>query len=186
MSFLGTLHCLVLAYDRRTAFTESARAMVNSNPFMWLSLATSPLGAAVLEVAGAEDGVVALVTLRTEDTTDFVAERLDVVTVVLAPTTGVGSTETGGTGDAELGPAPGYGFNPPVGTGVIGAPGTGVTGAFGPGVAEPAGIGVVWTSGEVSGPAGTGAVGAVQYSGVAVTVTVTIDSIGTGRSRELQ
>lgn len=102
---------------------------------MLLSLAKPPFdGAEVLEVAGAEGGAVVLVRLRTlEDTADFVADRLDVVTVVFAPTIGVGRPET--AGDPELRLATGYGISPPVGIGV--------TGPCGLGVAGPAGIGVV-------------------------------------------
>lgn len=168
--------------------------MANSNPFVLLYLPTPPFGAAVLEVAGDEDGAVALVRLRTlEDATDFVADRLDVVTVVFAPTTGVGTAEAGttgdpefrpptigvgtadpgSTGDPELRPPIGYGGSPPVGIGW--------TSVSGLGEAEPAGIGVVWISSEVTSTAGTNDVGALQ-SGVAVTVTVTVDSAGTIQS----
>lgn len=91
----------------------------------------------MLEVAGAEDGAVVPAVLRTsEDTTDLVVDRLDVLTVVLAPTIGVGRPEDGNTGDAELRLPIGYGIGPPVGIGVAGVAGTGV--------AEPtAGTGVV-------------------------------------------
>lgn len=150
--------------------------MVDSNAFMLLTLATPPFGAEVLEVAGAEDGAVALVRLRAvEDTTDFVADRLDVVTVVFAPTIGVDDPEAGGTGGPEPRLATGYG--------VVGPPvGIGATGASGLGVAEPAGIGVVWISSEVPGAAGTVDAGALQNPGVVVTVTVTVDSAGTIQS----
>lgn len=142
---------------------------------MLLSLATPPVGAEVLEVAGAEDGAVELVRLRTsEDPTDFVADRLDVVTVVFAPMIGVGRAEAGSTGDPELRLATGYGISPPVGYGV--------TGVSGLGVAEPAGTEVVWVTSGVPGTPGTGDVSALQYSGVVVTVTVTVDSTGTNHS----
>lgn len=153
--------------------------MVNSNAFVLLPLAMPPFGAEVLEVAGAEDGAVALDRLgAVEDTTDFVADRLDVVTVVFAPTIGVGDPEAGGTGGPEPRLATGYG--------VVGPPvGIGTTGASGLGVAGPAGIGVVWISSEVPGATGTGDTGALQDSGVVVTVTVTVDSADTIQSWSL-
>lgn len=156
---------------------DSARTMANSNPSVLLYLPTPPFGAAVLEVAGAEDGAVVLVRLRTlEDASDFVADRLDVVTVVFAPTPSVGTAEAGSTDDPKLRPPIGYEGSPPVGIGW--------TSVSGLGVAEPAAIGVVWISSEVTSTAGTDDVGALQ-SGVAVTVTVTHDSAGTIQSGKL-
>ena len=122
---------------------------VNSNRFMLLSLARPPFGAEVLDVAEDDDGTVALVRLTTlEDTTDFVADKLDVVIVVFAPTICVGRAETGNTGDPGPRLATGYGISPPEETGMTGVPGLGENEpagivVSGVGVDEPSGIGVV-------------------------------------------
>ena len=165
--------------------------MINSNRFMLLSLARPPFGAEVLEAAGADDGAAALVRLMAlEVTIDFVADRLDVVTVVFAPTICVGRAETGNTGDPELRLATGYGISPLEGIGMTGVSGLGVDEPAGIALSglrvdEPAGIGVVWISSEFPVAPGTGDVAALQYSGVVVTVTVTI-SAGTIQSRKLR
>lgn len=65
------------------ALPKSVRRMVNHSPVVMVFLAAPPVGVAVLDVTGTLDRRV-----------DFVADRLEVLTVVFVPTNAVGTMET--------------------------------------------------------------------------------------------